>query len=410
MLGLLAGKSKAANHVGEIRSKSSPENLYIHPKSGDEKSNPTSTGASPDSKITDSSNPIVEKKTIPTSIGQKIVPSSGTSAQTNEIQRIRISGKPYKDSITGALNESLLNILRKVNYDPTNKYKQNVPQTFPLVLMPVKNIDIKPPVNGKSSNKGMTEESFCRDFLMNYFKNQVYDSLTVFIGSNPYEPDLAFVDLTSGKNIFIDIEIDEPYDGVTRKPTHYRTQNGTSDDYRNQGFTDRGWMVIRFAEEQIFTSPNECVKFIGEVIKSVNPIFSSSCLSFPNDLKRISMWNEAEASKFAEERKREKYLGISEFFASGGPRNLAIKDSSLGKEIETKISQNKSGITITGSTLKSTPIVKSPPIPDLETKIPIPTSKVVAPPIIASTYKTEEPRVTTKTTSPSQPSPKPYAY
>ena len=391
-------------------------------KPEDQKSPPISTGSSPDKKG--------DRNTETSKNGKETTTSSTDSASTqkNETQRSRVSKKPFITSITGALNESLLSTRKLVNYEPSNKFKQTVPPSFPLVLMPAKNTVIKPPVNGKTSNKGMTEESFCRDFLMRYFKDQVFDSLTVFMGLTPYEPDLAFIDSTSGKNIFIDIEIDEPYDGISRKPTHYLTQNGTFDDNRNKGFTDRGWMVIRFAEEQIVKYPNECARFIGEVINSVNPLFTSTCLDFPGSLKSISMWTDAEARAFAAAKKREKYLGISEFFASGGTRDYKIMDSNLGKEIEETINQNKvvessrlGRIKIASQPINPASAVPTEPEEQKEAINPAPMAikfpssatptlaKLIPPAIVVSGAKLEEPRLTTKTPNPSQPSPQPYA-
>ena len=411
---LITGKSNKSK-VTPSAINQSPQNssgLSQNPQNPETKKiTSISTGSSLEKKGVDKT----KEKKPKTSTTRKETGTSTTnlsSTQKIETQRIHITGLPFRISITGSINEALLNTRKQVNYDPNNRFKQNVQQTFPLVLMPVRNIDIKPPVNGKSSNKGMTEESFCRNFLMKQFQNLVYDSLTVFMGSTPYEPDLAIIDLVSGKNVFIDIEIDEPYDGLSRNPTHYRTQNGTSDDNRNKGFTDRGWMVIRFAEEQIISSPNECARFIGEVIKSVNPSFTSTCLDFPRSLKSISMWNEAEARAFAAAKKREKYLGISEFFASGGTRDYKITDSTLGKEIEAKIntSMNK-GVPIPNSIPNPITKVVIPPVYDSIPKTtPTPTIiKPIAPAIVAITSKPEEPKITTKTDKPSQPSPKPYA-
>jgi len=404
VLGLFDGKSKAINHADEIESKTSSGNQTNYPKPEDKKSSATSTASSSGPKAVDNPSAGKETKQIVDKNGDKksvndtaFTPSKSTNAK----QEIIVSKTPFTISITGRIDEEEINKRRKVNYEPITKYKQHVIQTFPIVLMPANKTEIKPPVNGKSCNKGMTEESFCRDFLIKYFKNQVFDSLSLFIGSTPYEPDLAFIDLTSGKNIFIDIEIDEPYDGVTRNPTHYlTTQGGTADDKRNKGFTDRGWMVIRFAEEQIVSYPNECVKFIGEVIKSVNPSFLSTCLDFPSSLKSISMWTEAEARAFAAAKKREKYLGKSEFFASGGTRDSKIKDSTLGKEIEEKISKRNLNPTPDPPLTPSNPTNSAPPLAKLI---------LIPPAIVVSSAKLDEAKLTTKTEKPSQPSPQPYA-
>lgn len=355
----------------------------------------------------------IHKEVIPPSTSISYSATNTSSAHKVLNSGIRVSEKPFKTSLTGPINESILGLRRQVNYEPTTKYKQSIPQYFPLVLMPEKNTVIKPPVNGKSSNKGMTEESFCRDFLLKYFTNQVFDSLTVFHGSTPYEPDLAFIDLITGKNIFIDIEIDEPYDGVNRLPTHYRTSSGTIDDSRNVGFTERGWIVIRFAEEQIITNPNGCVKYIGEVIRTLYPSFNSKSLELPNIIEKIPIWNETDARSFAKDHKREKYLSIIEFFQAASPRDYTIKDTPLGIEIERDLTSKRSGVPYKTITPNPT-VVQTPPPPPLSKPTP-PAANVVnkttiLPPPIVNKQPVEEPRVTTKTDKPSQPSPRPYAH
>ena len=77
----------------------------------------------------------------------------------------------------------------------------------------------------------------------------------------------------NGINIFLDIEIDEPYEGINdiknRKPTHFRF----ADVNRNNEFKNRGWIVVRFAEIQIHQNPDGCCRFIADVIKSIYPQF-----------------------------------------------------------------------------------------------------------------------------------------
>ena len=71
--------------------------------------------------------------------------------------------------------------------------------------------------------------------------------------SNPYEPDIVLKD-RSNKHILIDIEIDEPYDLSSRVPTHCLGRDNKRDDF----FSRRGWVVVRFTEYQIVTQINEC--------------------------------------------------------------------------------------------------------------------------------------------------------
>ncbi len=87
------------------------------------------------------------------------------------------------------------------------------------------------------------------NILRKLFK--IYDDRYVLTKKNRYEPDISLLNEKDGINIFLDIEIDEPYEGINdiknRKPTHFRF----ADINRNNEFKNRGWIVIRFAEIQI---------------------------------------------------------------------------------------------------------------------------------------------------------------
>ncbi len=260
------------------------------------------------------------------------IPPENLTSQKTRVAR-------FVESITGRIDESVFYKDYIVNYKPNEKYRQIFPMNFPYVLMPEEGTPIKPPVNGSSANKGMLEAYFCRDYLMKYFSSKVFDSLTLFAGEMPYEPDLAFIDLNTGKNIFIDIEIDEPYDGVGKRPTHYRIEGSqdTVDAKRNQRFTDRGWMVMRFAEQQILDTPLACCRFIAEVIKSIHPGFTSECLFFSEEIKKVNIWTYSEAKLMAASGARENYLNITQFQKYSGTEGIQIKDSYRGKLMEEEL-------------------------------------------------------------------------
>ena len=126
--------------------------------------------------------------------------------------------------------------------------------------------------------------------------------------TRPYEPDYVLIDEKEELNLFIDIEIDEPYDGYGRFATHYKGQ----DDYRNQYFNDRGWIVIRFSEKQVHENAKGCCRHIAEVIKSVNEKFS-----IPQELQNLPIvqeepfWTKVKAEKWAKENYRESYLNVT---------------------------------------------------------------------------------------------------
>ena len=72
-------------------------------------------------------------------------------------------------------------------------------------------------------------------------------SLSIKNRNHSYRPDIALV--WEKYNLIIDIEIDESYDMVSRKPLHFKE---SADYLRNLYFISQGWVVIRFSEEQVF--------------------------------------------------------------------------------------------------------------------------------------------------------------
>lgn len=72
-----------------------------------------------------------------------------------------------------------------------------------------------------------------------------------------YYPDISFIDYSN--NIFIDIEIDEPY-SKSGKPTHYAYN--IEDTQRDTFFIKNGWNLIRFSENQVKNQIEKVVKTI----------------------------------------------------------------------------------------------------------------------------------------------------
>ena len=125
-----------------------------------------------------------------------------------------------------------------------------------------------------------------------------------------YEPNISLIVKGLGLNLFLDVEIDEPYDSITRTPKHCLNENWLRDSW----FTNRGWIVIRFAEEQVKKQPKYCLAFIAKVIHSVYPEYHiPSHLRNMTDPKLITQWTAEEAVQMAHDKKREEYLEINEF-------------------------------------------------------------------------------------------------
>ena len=105
----------------------------------------------------------------------------------------------------------------------------------------------------------------------------------------------------------IDIEIDEPYDGKSKKPHH--CQDITKDERRNQFFNERGWVVIRFSELQIVSQPESCCKAISLLMSRLTglEVYRDRTSYLPN-LKQDTTWTQKKATILARRRYREKYL------------------------------------------------------------------------------------------------------
>jgi hypothetical protein len=229
-----------------------------------------------------------------------------------------------------------------IGYNPINVFDQTEPLTYPYVLMPKPGCVIKFPRRGKTKQRGLTEEGF-RDYLKHYFAHnfQVYDDRFVLTKRSyqPFEPDLIMVDERNGLNLFMDIEIDEPYEDNNvlsrREVKHYQY----ADVNANHALVNRGWVVIRFSEIQVHQQPESCCLFIAHVIKSICPTFEiPELLLESTPLTPMKQWTKEEAREWSLKKYRENYLGITSFESLRLARPSApIRETQLGREIEKKV-------------------------------------------------------------------------
>lgn len=126
-----------------------------------------------------------------------------------------------------------------------------------------------------------------------------------------YRPDICLC--WEKKNIYIDIEVDEPYDIVSRKPIHYK---GNGDNLRDRYFIRNGWCVIRFAEQQVHNNAKGVANYIKRVLgwltEDENIQFSE------NSLGSVDRWSYEQAETMASDNKREHYLGLSDYVPTNG--------------------------------------------------------------------------------------------
>lgn len=225
-----------------------------------------------------------------------------------------------------------------IGYKPINIFEQTEPLNFPYVIMPKENCVIKFPQYGRSGRKGYKEEDF-KVYLTKYFKVtfQLFDERFILVkGSNkPFEPDFTLVDEKQGLNIFIDVEIDEPYEGINdiakRKAMHFRFV----DSNRNYAFKNRGWIVIRLAEIQVQQNPNGCCLFIAAVIANINPKFQiSNGLTSAEQIVPVPQWTKEEAEQMSQDKFREKYLEIERFGIVEETEKQVVSETELGLKTE----------------------------------------------------------------------------
>jgi len=127
--------------------------------------------------------------------------------------------------------------------------------------------------------------------------------------NRPYEPDIVLYD--KDLNLYIDIEVDEPYDGHYRYPTHNlrSEEEQKRDDIRDLFFTESGWIVIRFTEKQVHTEAEKCITHIKNVLASIySDALKDESLDF-----REPQWFDYDAIQWQKNFYRERYLGISGF-------------------------------------------------------------------------------------------------
>jgi very-short-patch-repair endonuclease len=155
------------------------------------------------------------------------------------------------------------------------------------------------------AQRGRSEAVF-GEHLKRYFADKVHTRLALNIPDyeHPYSPDFAYID--KELHLHIDIEVDEPYTQKKKRPTHF--VGAQRDEKRNNFFIDKGWIVIRFSEEQVVRYPDSCCKTIAKVIVKVTGDESmlSQFAQVPN-LETAPQWTEQEAKAMAAGRLRDSY-------------------------------------------------------------------------------------------------------
>lgn len=134
-----------------------------------------------------------------------------------------------------------------------------------------------------------------------------------------YYPDISFID--EPNKIFIDIEIDEPYELQTKSPIHYNDFEYDFDTkkicitdknkHRDSTFSKKGLTVIRFSEEQVLTQPEKCLGIIDYIINFWKRNYTLINLD-ENTIVKHKRWNLKDISEMILKQHREE--GLKKYF------------------------------------------------------------------------------------------------
>jgi hypothetical protein len=234
------------------------------------------------------------------------VKSSGKSSRrqsnrASKIKEIKVQELPE----IGPISTEPAGEILFVEYDFEGEIRTD---SYPLLQFPEKGTVVRSHRRGSTKRMGYKEIEF-QGLIQTVFGGEfdVLGDARLNTGKDtrPFEPDVAIVEKGSRLNLRIDIEIDEPYAGITRQPTHCKGEDAHRDTY----FTARGWMVIRFSEYQVHDNPLSCLRFIAEIIAIADPEYSiPDELLDAEPLEEDELWDAIQAQKWQKEDYREEYL------------------------------------------------------------------------------------------------------
>ena len=104
----------------------------------------------------------------------------------------------------------------------------------------------------------------CEDLLFASLMHTLPDLVHIDTTISGYYPDIM---VSTQNGVFIDIEIDEPYEMTSRKEIHYI---GCDDEERNARIAKKGWMIIRFSEKQVMTNCFSCTKMVRNLVNIID--------------------------------------------------------------------------------------------------------------------------------------------
>lgn len=225
-----------------------------------------------------------------------------------KVETVRVKPKPKSEEQLPKAKEETAKSKDEVVFVNYDILKVHTINSYPIFRFPKNGTVVRSFRLGNTKRRGFKEESFQKSIEQCFGKDfKVIGNARLNTGmeTRPFEPDIAIIDKSNNTNIRIDIEIDEPYAGITRQPTHCKGEDVNRDIY----FVDRGWIVIRFSEYQVHLQENDCLRFIAETIKSAIPKYEipNQLVNQPS-LQVEKLWDIVQAQKWEKAKYREQYL------------------------------------------------------------------------------------------------------
>lgn len=196
---------------------------------------------------------------------------------------------------------------RRVIYDAQ---KHSSHDKYPILRIPERGTIVRSSRSGGASSRGPKEKIF-EQAIINHFGEfyTVSGQTRINTGSlnKPFELDISLINKIDDQ-ICINVEIDEPYKPFARTVMHCKGDDVLRDEY----FTDRGWVVLRFSERQIHSDEDGCLKCIAEVLNLIDTDFK-----MPESLKSLDIvqsdacWTIFKAQQWERESERELYLDMT---------------------------------------------------------------------------------------------------
>ena len=219
----------------------------------------------------------------------------------NEVRQYQEAIKKYEDDCEKYADKRK-DYIDTVTEMKSNEYVMNCRKKEMDKLLRERMKPVFEDLNGDVVKKGRLDDYFANELMLAGY--EVVENVKIPVGNTFYYPDV----LVKMGNLYIDIEIDEPYSMDNGEPIHYMDDCDDSVDFdRDFYFNDLGYEVIRFAEESVALHLKACVEYIAEV---VNAIKAGKEASFYNADIVVKRWDKEDAEAMSKKGYRSVYLGV----------------------------------------------------------------------------------------------------